>query len=75
MKKMDGIKTQPDPVRLCTTHYKPDGKPDFLATPMIVNGCKAWAYVKEGTVNSYIPADEADALFIDGNIQSVRLDF
>ena len=70
------LKTEkPEPPRLCTTHCKVDGKSEYLATPMVINGHRSWAFVKDGEVSSYVTVEEANDLFLQENIKVAVVDF
>ena len=75
MRKRSRRNTNPEPPRLCTTHYDAEGKPEYLATPMVINGRRSWAYVKNGEVASYVTVEEANDLFQKQNIKAAVVDF
>lgn len=66
---------KPKPPRLCTTHCRDEGKPEYLATPMVINGHRSWAFVKDGEVSSYVTVEEANDLFLKENIRVAVVSF
>lgn len=60
---------------LYTTHCHPDKRPRPIGQPVIIDGKRALAYMKDNNVESYIFWDEANKQVFDDNVPEIKLEF